>query len=280
MYATDWKISRNDSSKAALQALKEIKRQQSPIQPQQLKPAPPLVQTLLKDIMVKCERCKRDVKAGDFDTHECSTLPTKVEVKMASRVLKRLASTSPEQTLLCTGGKAWRIASVSKRYAKTNPLSRPVACRSKFTTPRGKITKSIIPLNIVQLVFDEFSEKLTTALEDLTWGGIDEALKCDLVKSVESHLQLYKHTIPPRKVILKRLKNYYSSRRNSTIINENPEKKAKRRLALKLSRLTYIARDKAVQEAVQVGTLNPSNSEEVKAFRITVPTPELPTYCY
>ncbi|KAL5477661.1 hypothetical protein EMCRGX_G024486 [Ephydatia muelleri] len=78
---------------------------QSPIQPQQLKPAPPLVQTLLKDIMVKCERCKRDVKAGDFDTHQCSTLPTKVEVKMASRVLKRLASTSPEQTLLCTGGK-------------------------------------------------------------------------------------------------------------------------------------------------------------------------------
>ena len=61
---------------------------QSPIQPQQLKPAPPLVQTLLKDIMVKCERCKRDVKAGDYDTHECSTLPTKVEVKMASRVLK------------------------------------------------------------------------------------------------------------------------------------------------------------------------------------------------
>ena len=78
---------------------------QPPIQPQQLKPAPPLAQTLLKDIMVKCERCKRDVKAGDFDTHECSTLPTKVEVKMASRVLKRLASTSPEQTLLCTGGK-------------------------------------------------------------------------------------------------------------------------------------------------------------------------------
>ena len=32
-----------------------------------------------------------------------------------------------------------------------------------------------------------------------------------------------------------------------------------------------------MQEAVQVGTLNPSNSEEVKAFRITVPTPELPT---
>ena len=35
--------------------------------------------------------------------------------------------------------------------------------------------------------------------------------------------------------------------------------------------------DKAVQEAVQIGTLNPSNSEAVKTFRITVPKPELPT---
>ena len=62
-----------------------------------LKPAPPLIQTLLKDIMVKCVRCKRDVRAGDYDTHECSSPPTKVEVKMASRILKRLVSTSPEQ---------------------------------------------------------------------------------------------------------------------------------------------------------------------------------------
>ena len=29
----------------------------------------------------------------------------------------------------------------------------------------------------MQLVFDEFSEKLKTSLEDLTWGGIDERLK-------------------------------------------------------------------------------------------------------
>ena len=64
------------------------------MQPQQIKPAPPLIQTLLKDIMVKCVRCKRDVRAGDY---ECSTLPTEAGVKMASRILNRLASTSPEQ---------------------------------------------------------------------------------------------------------------------------------------------------------------------------------------
>ena len=47
----------------------------------------------------------------------------------------------------------------------------------------------------MQLVFDEFSEQLKTSLEDVTWGGIDETLKADLVKSVESHLHLYKHSI-------------------------------------------------------------------------------------
>ena len=50
--------------------------------------------TLLKDMVVKCG----DNRAGGYDTHECITLPTKVEVKIA-KVLKRPASTSPEQTL-------------------------------------------------------------------------------------------------------------------------------------------------------------------------------------
>ena len=54
---------------------------------------------IIEDIMAKCVRCKRDIRAGDYNTHECSTLLTKVEVKMASRVLKRLASTSLENSL-------------------------------------------------------------------------------------------------------------------------------------------------------------------------------------
>ena len=51
----------------------------------------------------------------------------------------------------------------------------------------------------MQLVFDEFSEQLKTSLEDVTWGGIDETLKADLVKSVESHLHIYKHCIASTK---------------------------------------------------------------------------------
>ena len=59
----------------------------TPIPPSQLKPAPLLIFTLLNDIMVKCVRCKRDIRAGDYDVRECSTAPTTDEVKMASRVL-------------------------------------------------------------------------------------------------------------------------------------------------------------------------------------------------
>ena len=104
---------------------------ESPIQPQQLKPAPPLIQTLLKDIMVKCVRCKRDVRAGDYDTHECSTLPTKVEVKMASRVLKRQASTGPEQY-----HSSWETSEPIPTFHQNtsiggpyNPLGKGMACR-------------------------------------------------------------------------------------------------------------------------------------------------------
>ena len=47
------------------------------------------------------------------------------------------------------------------------------------------------------LFSDEFSELLKTSLEDLTWGGIDETLKTDLVSPI---------CILPKKIMLKRLK--------------------------------------------------------------------------
>ena len=71
--------------------------------------------------MVKYVRCKKDIRTGDYDTHECITLPTKVEVKIALRVLKRLASTSPEQTLLCTGGKLKLIIQQSELMHTKTP---------------------------------------------------------------------------------------------------------------------------------------------------------------
>ena len=66
------------------------------LKPAELKPASQLITTLLKDVMVHCTACKQDAKAEDYHTHECSTSPTKGEMKMASRVL---ADTSPEKCI-------------------------------------------------------------------------------------------------------------------------------------------------------------------------------------
>ena len=71
-----------------------------------IKPGSPLVLTLLKEIMVHCANCKRDVKAHAYCSHQCVPSPTKDELQTAATVLKRIMSTSPEQSVvtLPTGG--------------------------------------------------------------------------------------------------------------------------------------------------------------------------------
>ena len=42
----------------------------------QLKPAPPLIQTLLIDVVVLCqETCGKEMQAGDYSTHKCTEEP-------------------------------------------------------------------------------------------------------------------------------------------------------------------------------------------------------------
>ena len=78
---------------------------EEPLVPSLLKPAPPIVFTLLEDIKVHCVACMRDVRAGDYYTHECSAAPTTDEVKVVSQVLTKLADTSPDKTFsIPTGG--------------------------------------------------------------------------------------------------------------------------------------------------------------------------------
>ena len=42
--------------------------------PGSVQPAPDLTQRLLCDVMVSCDTCNRDVRAGDYDSHECHRL--------------------------------------------------------------------------------------------------------------------------------------------------------------------------------------------------------------
>eukprot|EP00731_Ephydatia_muelleri_P004656 Em0002g832a len=117
-------------------------------------------------------------------------------------------------------------------------------------------SKTVVPLKILQVVFEEYVEQLDRTLKETPWSDIDDDLKTRILQSVESHLQLYKLPMPSKSDLKKRIKAYYASRRSTTIMNMNDEKRRQRRMSLKRNRLAYVARDKAVQEAIQKGELN------------------------
>ena len=55
---------------------------------------------MLEDVKVHYVACMRDVRAGDYHTHECSAAPTMDEMKMVSQVLTKMADTSPDKTFI------------------------------------------------------------------------------------------------------------------------------------------------------------------------------------
>jgi hypothetical protein len=79
--------------------------------PTEIRPASNLIQLLLKDVLVQCVVCHRDVKAGYYEEHECTQSLTVGEEREAAGLLKRAISTSPDQATvqLATGGTVRRI---------------------------------------------------------------------------------------------------------------------------------------------------------------------------
>jgi len=57
---------------------------------------------LLNTLIIQCASCKRDMQRDDYNTHNCSVMPTKNEVKIASQVINHLADTSPDKTISIT----------------------------------------------------------------------------------------------------------------------------------------------------------------------------------
>ena len=71
-----------------------------------VRPASSAIFLLLLDVLVYCTNCSRDVKAGDYERHECVPTLTPEEEKQAAGLLKRAISTSPDKGIiqLATGG--------------------------------------------------------------------------------------------------------------------------------------------------------------------------------
>ena len=82
----------------------------TPITAPQLKAAPLLIQTLLRDIVLQCQTCRKDIKACEYGTHQCNGESTKADLQTAFRVLRRLASRTPSQPItIPTGGTVKHI---------------------------------------------------------------------------------------------------------------------------------------------------------------------------
>ena len=65
--------------------------------PTEIRPAPNAILLLLKDVLVQCVGCHRDMKAGCDDGHECTPYLVAGEEREAGALLKRAISISPDQ---------------------------------------------------------------------------------------------------------------------------------------------------------------------------------------
>ena len=77
-------------------------------EPMHIKPASNLVLSMLKDALVHCTMCTRDMRAALYEHHECTPSLTHEEQRSAAKLIKRI---SPEQGVfqLPTGGTVKRI---------------------------------------------------------------------------------------------------------------------------------------------------------------------------
>ena len=77
-----------------------------PLASSHVRPASSVILLLLSDVLVHCTDCSRDIKAGDYEGHECVPTLTPEEEKQAAGLLKRAISTSPDKAIiqLATGG--------------------------------------------------------------------------------------------------------------------------------------------------------------------------------
>ena len=78
-----------------------------PLVPSHVRQAPGVILLLLPDVLVNFTDCSRDIKAGEYEGHDCVPPSlTPEEEKQAAGLLKRAISTSPDKGIiqLPTGG--------------------------------------------------------------------------------------------------------------------------------------------------------------------------------
>ena len=91
------------------------------------------------------------------------------------------------------------------------------------------------------IFYVEFAIELEGTLASTRWSELPEELVKKMVDSAKKHIQMAEHDPLPRKLIVKRLREFYSNRRSLTLVKENTDKRRLRRSAMKRSSILYVS---------------------------------------
>ena len=91
-------------------------------------------------------------------------------------------------------------------------------------------------------IFDvEFADEIEEAVAAKVWSELPQELVQKMVESAVNHIEMAELDPPPRKAIIKRLRDFYTSRRSLALVKDNPDKRRSRRTALKCSSTLYVS---------------------------------------
>ena len=83
-------------------------------------------------------------------------------------------------------------------------------------------------------IFDvEFTTEIEEAITTKVWSELPKELVQEMVESAVNHIEMAECDPPPRKAIIKRLREFYANKRSLALVKDNPEKRRSRRTALK-----------------------------------------------
>ena len=84
-------------------------------------------------------------------------------------------------------------------------------------------------------IFDvEFAAEIEEAITARVWSDLPQEVVQKMVESAGNHIEMAELDPPPRKVIIKRLRDFYANRRSLALVRDNPDKRRSRRAALKM----------------------------------------------
>ena len=91
-------------------------------------------------------------------------------------------------------------------------------------------------------IFDvEFANEVEEAVATMVWSELPQELVQKMVESAVNHIEMAELDPPPKKAIIKRLREFYANRRSLALVKDNPNKRRSRRTALKCSSTLYVS---------------------------------------